>query len=242
VRTASALAAAAVVATVCVGVLGDVVLPGGDTALVRRLVAVLVAATGALLVVGRTHAWHRTGAAGPATWHDVGLLTVPAAIALAPALAGFDLPAAGTLTVLVVGYVATGIFEELWHRGVILDTLRPTGLRRSALIGGSLFAASHLSNIAFGQPVAISIAQSVGALCFGIGFRVFRWRTDAVWLLVASHAVGDLLVKITDLHGGALWGFLVGHDVAMLLWGLWCLRGTDRVSGDAPRMAEAPVR
>ncbi len=33
--------------------------------------------------------------------------------------------------------------------------------------------------------------------------------------------------KLTDLHGGALWGFLVGHDTLMLLWGLWCLRGAD---------------
>lgn len=39
------------------------------------------------------------------------------------------------------------------------------------------------------------------------------------------HAVGDLMFRVTDLHGGALWGFLVGHDTLMLLWGLWCLRG-----------------
>jgi hypothetical protein len=50
-----------------------------------------------------------------------------------------------------------------------------------------------------------------------------------VWLLAAIHAIGDLMFKVTNLHGGALWGFLVGHDTLMLLWGLWCLRGVDDI-------------
>ena len=97
----------------------------------------------------------------------------------------------------------------------------------SAVIGGALFGAAHLTNVAFGQGLAVSLAQSVGAFCFGVGFSVLRWRTGAVWLLVVIHAVGDLLFKTTALHGGALWAFLIGHDTLMLLWGLWCLRGVD---------------
>lgn len=237
VRTAVALATASVIVTVVIGVVGDLMIPGGDDAeLTRRLIAVLVVAGAALLVVARADAWRRTASAGASTWRDVGLLTVPAAIALAPALTGFDIPGAGTLTVLVVGYAATGIFEEVWHRGVILDTLRPVGMRSAAVIGGALFGVAHLANIAFGQPVVVSLAQSVGAFCFGVGFSVLRWRTNAVWLLVAIHAVGDLMFKITNLHGGALWGFLVGHDIAMMLWGLWCLRALDhRSDHDAGR-------
>lgn len=233
VWTAVTLASAAVLVTVAIGVVGALMFPGGgDAEVTRRFIAVLVVAAAALLVVGRADAWRCAGAAGASTWRDVRLLAVPTGIALAPALTGFDIPAAGTLAVLVVGYTATGIFEELWHRGIILDTLLPLGVRRAAVIGGALFAASHLANIAFGQPVAVSLAQSVGAFCFGVGFSVFRWRTNALWLLVAIHAVGDLMFKITDLHGGALWCFLVGHDIAMLLWGLWCLRALDRRSDE----------
>ena len=69
------------------------------------------------------------------------------------------------------------------------------------------------------------MAQAVGATCFGIGFGIFRWRTAAVWLLAALHAFSDLMLKITDLHGGLMWAFLVGNDVLMLAWALWCLRG-----------------
>lgn len=235
VEMAVALTTASVVLAVVVGVVaGRMFHGGGDVEMTGRLIAVLVVAAAALLVVGRAGAWRRTGAAGAPTWRNVRLLAVPTGVALAPALAGFDVPAIGTLTVLVIGYAATGVFEELWHRGVILDTLRAVGMRRAAVIGGGLFAASHLANIAFGQPVAVSLAQSVGAFCFGVGFSVFRWRTDAVWLLAGIHAVGDLMFKITNLHGGALWGFLIGHDIAMLLWGLWCLRALDHHQDHRP--------
>ena len=230
VWAAVALVLAADLVAVAVGIGAERLAPGGadDAALVRRLVAVLVVATAAVLVVARARAWRPTAAAGPASWRETRLLLVPALVALAPLATGLDMPAASTVAVLVIGYAATGVFEEVWHRGVVLDTLRPVGLRRAAVIGGALFGASHLTNVAFGQPLAISLAQSVGAFCFGVGFSILRWRTNAVWLLAAIHSVVDLMFKITDLHGGALWGVLVGHDIAMLLCGLWCLRGLER--------------
>ena len=228
--TAVALVLAADLIAVTIGVAGERLAPGGgDTgALIRRLVAVLVIGAAAVIVVARAKAWRASAAAGPASWRDTRLLLVPALVALAPLATGLDMPATSTVAVLVMGYTATGIFEEVWHRGVVLDALRPVGLRRAAVIGGALFGASHLTNVAFGQPLAVSLAQSVGAFCFGVGFSILRWRTNAVWLLVAIHAVGDLMFQITNLHGGALWGVLVGHDIAMLLWGLWCLRGLQR--------------
>lgn len=232
VWTAVVLVAVPVAVTVVIGLAGTAIAGTGDDAqLVSRLVAVLAVAVAALVVVARAGAWRRTGAAGPATWRHVGLLVVPTAVALAPLVTGLEIPAGGTLAILVVGYLATGVFEEVWHRGVIQDTLRMIGLRRGAVIGGALFGASHLANVVFGQAPAVSAAQAFGAFCFGIGFSVFRWRTNAVWLLAAVHALGDLMFKVTPLHGGTLWGFLVGHDTLMLLWGLWCLRG---VPNDLP--------
>ena len=222
VRLAVLLAVVPAIVSVIIGLIGE--RTGGDP-LTWRLVAVVVMMTGALLAVTQARAWRRTGSAGPSTWRREGLLVIPALVALAPLVTGIDLPAASTLGILIAGYAATGVFEEIWHRGVIQDTLRGLGLRRAAVIGGALFALSHLANIAFGQSVAVSLAQAVGAFCFGVGFSILRWRTNAVWLLVAIHAVGDLLFKITGLHGGLLWGFLIAHDTAMLLWALWCLRG-----------------
>lgn len=233
-RTALTLAAAPVVACLAIAMAGRAIFPEADPT-TTRLVAVLVMAAAACLVVGRARAWSRIGAAGPTTWSRPGLLAIPALVALAPLVTGLNLPSPGALGVLVTGYVATGIFEETWHRGVVLDALRALGVRRSALVGGALFAASHLVNMAFGQPTAVTVAQAVGAFCFGIGFSIFRWRTNALWLLVGLHAVGDLLLHITNVHGGALWVFLVGHDTVILLWGLFCLRDQGNRRGQTQR-------
>ncbi|MPV49200.1 CPBP family intramembrane metalloprotease [Pseudactinotalea sp. HY160] len=218
------LAAVTMLLTAAIGVGGRVFAPTADPISVR-LAAVLFLAVGACVVVGGAGAWRRVGAGGPAGWRQPGLLIVPGIIALAPIVTGIELPGGSLLIVLVVGYVATGVFEELWHRGLILDVLRGLGVRRSAILGGALFAGTHLANVVFGQPIAVTLAQAVGAFCFGVGFSLMRWRTNAIWLLIAIHATGDLLLHITGLHGGLLWVFLVGHDIAMGLWGLWCLRG-----------------
>lgn len=244
VLTAAGLVAMPVALTVLIGVLAVLLLPGTgeDQMMQRRLVAVVIVAILALITVGRAGAWHRTGAAGPMTWHSTSVLIVPLPVALAPLVTGLNVPASGLLATLIAGYVATGLFEELWHRGVVLDSLRAVGVRRSAVLGGAFFAASHLANIAFGQAVMVSLAQAVGAFCFGIGFSIFRWRTNAVWLLVGIHAVGDLMFKVTNLHGGTLWMFLVGHDIIMLLWGLWCLRSmNDDVSAPSAVSDSRPV-
>ncbi|MFZ0159789.1 MAG: CPBP family intramembrane glutamic endopeptidase [Kineosporiaceae bacterium] len=229
---AAGLVAATTIASLVVAGVMAALAPGSATD-IRRLVAVLVVAALAVAVVVVTGGWHRTATRGPAGWRHLGLLAVPLLVALAPAVLGFDLPATGTLAVLVAGYAATGVYEEVWHRGVVLDVLRQQGLRRSAVIGGAFFGAAHLTNVAFGQAVAVSAAQAFGAFCFGIGFSVLRWRTGAVWVLAAIHALGDLMLKITGLHGGLMWAFLVGHDTLMLLWGLWCLRGADNDVVDA---------
>lgn len=224
VRTAILLVAVPVALTVTIGLAGQAIFPSADQ-MVIRLVAVLVVMVAVLVVVATARAWGRTASEGPGSWSHTGLLVVPALVALAPLVTGINLPGAGALTVLVVGYLATGVFEEVLHRGIILDALRGLGVRRSAVIGGALFGLSHLANIAFGQNAAVSLAQAFGAFCFGIGFAVFRWRTNAIWLLAAIHFLGDLLLHTTGLHGGLMWVFLVGHDTLMLLWGLWCLRG-----------------
>ena len=223
---AAGLVAASSAGAVLIGVALTLLFPG-STDEARRLVAVLVLAVAALGVVVVTRGWRRTATTGPAHWRHTGLLVVPAVVAMAPLALGLNLPAASELAILVVGYVATGLFEEVWHRGVVLDVLRRLGLRRSAVLGGGLFGLAHLANVAFGQSLAVSFAQAVGAWCFGIGYGILRWRTGAVWLLVLVHAVGDLMFKVTNLHGGLLWAFLVGHDTLVLVWGLWCLRRVD---------------
>ena len=47
-------------------------------------------------------------------------------------------------------------------------------------------------------------------------------------MLAGTHAVGDLLLHTTGLHGGALWAVMVGQDVVLFVVGLVALRGLRR--------------
>ncbi len=61
----------------------------------------------------------------------------------------------------------------------------------------------------------MSHAHALGPFCFRVGFSIHGWRTNAVWLLAAVHAVGDLMFKITNLHGLVPFGGCAGRS---LMW------------------------
>ncbi len=216
-RAALGLTGIAVGATLLGALAVELVAPESDP-LLRRLRVVLILLVMSL-VVARRIGWRQVAAGGPRTWHDLRLLAVPLGIALVPLAWGWA-PEAGTLLALVVGYAATGAFEELWYRGVVLRAALPLGPIRAAAASAILFGSAHLANIAFGASPAITAAQAVGSAAGGFGYAVLRLRTNAVWALAFIHGLGDLLLHTTGLRGGALWAVLVGHDVALFVWGL----------------------
>lgn len=238
-RAATAWTALAVGVTLVGALVVELVAPDSDP-LLRRLPVVLVLLALSLLVARRI-GWRALSAGGRSTWHDLRLLVVPLLVVLVPLAWGWE-PDPATLALLVVGYAATGVFEELWYRGVVLRSALPLGAVRGAALSAVLFGAAHLSNIAFGASPAVTAAQAVGSAAGGFGYAVLRQRTDALWLLAALHGLGDLLLHTTGIHGAAMWGVLVGHDVALFVWGLVCLRGLrrdrdDRSEGTALRSA-----
>ncbi|MFN8157887.1 MAG: CPBP family intramembrane glutamic endopeptidase [Candidatus Nanopelagicales bacterium] len=236
-RAATAWTALAVGVTLVGALVVELVAPDSDP-LLRRLPVVLVLLALALLV-GRRVGWRALSAGGPSTWHDLRLLVVPLLVVMVPLAWGWA-PDPGTLALLVVGYAATGAFEELWYRGVVLRSALPLGPVRGATVSAVLFGAAHLSNIAFGASPAVTAAQAVGSAAGGFGYAVLRQRTDALWLLAALHGLGDLLLHTTGMHGAAMWAVLVGHDVALFAWGLVCLRGLRR--GPGARAHSSAVR
>lgn len=224
-RTPLLLTALSLAVTVAGAAVAAVAVPDSDP-LLRRLPVVLVLMAMALAAADRV-GWRAIGAGGPRTWHSLGLLVVPALAAVAPLASGWS-PEQSMLVWLVVGYAATGVYEELWFRGVMLRSALPLGPVRAAALTAVLFGASHLANIAFGANPAVTLAQAVGSAAGGFGYAVLRQRTQALWLLAALHAVGDLLLHTTALHGATLWLALVGHDVVLFGCGLAALRGLRR--------------
>ena len=225
VRNVLALVGISLGVTAVGSLLVALVAPQSDQ-LLRRLPVVLVLLAMSL-VVARRIGWAAIAAGDPTTWRQVGWLTAPVLLALVPLAWGWS-PDPSTLVALTLGYAATGVYEELWFRGVILRTALPLGPGRAAALTAVVFGASHLANAFFGQNIAVTAAQAFGAAAFGFGYAVLRLRTNALWVLAATHAGSDLLLHTTGLHGGALWAVMVGQDVVLFVVGLVALRGLRR--------------
>lgn len=79
-------------------------------------------------------------------WWDLRLYWLPVLLLFAPLASGVRPIAANGLVLSLVGYAATGLFEEVMWRGVILGELRPTGLWRAVLLS-SRYLALRISEI-----------------------------------------------------------------------------------------------
>lgn len=230
VRGVLALVGLSLGVTVSGSLLVELVAPDSD-ALLRRLPVVLVLLLMSVVVAHRT-GWAAVAAGRPSTWRQVGWLTAPVLVALVPLSWGWA-PDPSTLLALALGYAATGVYEELWFRGMVLGAALPLGHGRAAALSAAVFGASHLANILFGQNAAVTAAQAVGAAAFGFGYAVLRLRTNALWVLVGTHGVLDLLLHTTGLRGAALWGVMVGQDLVLLVVGVVALRGISGGGGGA---------
>jgi membrane protease YdiL (CAAX protease family) len=224
-RVAVALGAANISATIAGALLVAAVLPHASE-WTARLVVLIALAAAATAVLAATGGWRTAGFT--AQVRSPRLLIVPTAVALAPLLGGVQLPGAGLLAVFLLGYALTGFFEEALFRGLILGVLRPAGVWPAVWISSALFAAAHLPNMLFGQPPAITLAQAVGTLCFGVGYAAVRLRTASVLPLMVLHFLTDLLLRVDALPTGAHWTVMVGGDTVLLIYGLLLLRRAGR--------------
>jgi len=238
-RVAVALGAANIAATVAGALAVAAVFPHASE-WTARLVVLLVLTAAVTVVLAGTRGWPTAGF--HARVAQPRLLIVPAVVALAPLIGGVRLPGAGLLAVFVLGYAATGFFEEALFRGLILGVLRPAGVWPAVWISSALFAAAHLPNMLFGQAPAITVAQAVGTFCFGVGYAAVRLRTGSVWPLMVLHFLADLLLRIDALPGWAHWTVMVGGDTLLLIYGLVLLRRNGRAAADSAAAAPGSTR
>jgi uncharacterized protein len=132
------------------------------------------------------------------------------------------------VSVLIVAYIATAVFEEGLWRGVVLGLLRPTAIWRAVLISSLLFGLGHLGNTALRGVSPIIAAQALGAAVQGVGFAALRLRTGTVWPLIGIHAVHDLFLQMSTLPIPLLEAPL---DTELLAYGVSLLRRGHRVAG-----------
>ncbi len=152
------------------------------------------------------------------------LIIVPALVVLAPFAGGLKDVGADLALVFIVGYIATGINEEFWFRGLMLRALRSWTPMRAALLSSALFGVAHLTNLVFGANLWVTVAQVVGAACFGFGLAALRLRGTSMWVLVVLHAVADIALQLGDVSSAWRWGLMVGGDVILLIFGIIVIR------------------
>lgn len=184
--------------------------------------AMCVAAVAIAGLLTGLHWWWEAGFNAPDRWRSLGLLWLPAVVAVVlPLLGGVQWLPAGTALYFATGYLITGFMEEAWMRGLVLRVLQPTGNVRAVLLSALLFALLHSINFLFRNP-AIVLAQMVGAFCFGIAFAALRLRTNTIWFLMGLHMLHDLFLHITAFPVIPL---NVVQDVILLFYGIYLLRG-----------------
>ncbi|RAN73293.1 hypothetical protein B5P43_31370 [Bacillus sp. SRB_336] len=219
-RAALALTGLTLAATLVSALLIGWLAPGLEP-MQQRFVAVLALAAFACIFVAATS--RQLFTAG--RLHPV-LLIVPLLVVLAPFAAGIKDVGVPTGTMFVLGYLATGVYEEFWFRGLVLKSLAAWTPVRAALLSSALFGITHLANIAFGADPAITAAQVVGAACFGGGLAALRLRGVSLWPLTILHALSDMALAMGDVSGAWRWTLMIAGHTFLLIFGLLILRGT----------------
>jgi len=217
----------------------------GGPDLVLLTGAKLASAAVALTIVDRL-GWHRrVGFSPPRRWRRLWLAWLPAiyvVISLAAGTGGRGLWSALGIAGLCL---AVGLEEELWTRGLILESLRWRGTTVAVVASSVWFGLLHSLNLLSGQPATATLAQMGFATAFGLAVAGVRVRTGTLWLPIALHALYDLgLLLRAEEVVGITWrqvvAFLAVVAVPLVVFGLVLARPS-KVPGPDGRMRRRRV-
>jgi membrane protease YdiL (CAAX protease family) len=213
-------------------------LPGySTTGLSQALVVTVVNAALVLTIIGVLRWWRPVGFTPRSEWRELRLYWLPAVLIFAPFIAGVRMPSAGTLTLLVFGYLLSCVFEEGFFRGIALVVLRRLGLWPAVLISSFLFGLTHMSNQLLRGVSFLIVLQAFGAAIQGIGYAALRLRTNTIWLLIIIHALHDVTLQMGHLPIAMVEAPI---DTILAIYGIVLLRrqGSDILPKPAPAREE----
>ncbi|MBM7797385.1 membrane protease YdiL (CAAX protease family) [Microlunatus panaciterrae] len=184
-----------------------------------------------LLLVGSFRWWSLAGFTPPVRWHRLRLYWLPVALLAVPFAGGVKMPPLSAIAILLVGYLATAVYEEGLWRGVMVGLLRPSGVWKSVLITSLLFGLAHLGNSALRGLSPLIAAQAFGAAVQGIGLAALRLRTNTIWPLIVIHFLHDLFLQMSALPIPLV---EVPIDTIMAIYGIILLRHHRRHLAEDP--------
>jgi CAAX protease family protein len=173
-------------------------------------------ASTALVTVAVLAWWRETGLTRPGRVAAWPLVLLPLAAGTPFLAVGLNVGADAVLPVLVIGTLLIALNEELFFRGILLETLRPLGWRRSIMTAAVLFGCAHLLNLPAGANAAFTVLQVAATTAGGVTLAAIRIRSGSLWPLIAVHAVMDAIALATLTGAGVDSPLLIP---VVLAWG-----------------------
>ncbi|CAA9233380.1 MAG: hypothetical protein AVDCRST_MAG76-1307 [uncultured Acidimicrobiales bacterium] len=208
--------------------------------------AKLGSAAVALSLVDRLGWYRRVGLCSPRRWNRLWLAWLPALYVAASLAGGTEARALLAVLGIAALALAIGFEEELWTRGLVLESLRWKGTTVAVVLSSLWFGLLHSLNLLSGQPFTANLAQIGFATAFGLAVGALRVRVGTLWLPIALHALYDLGILLRDAEVvGLSWrelvGFLVVLALPLAVFGLVVARRS-KVPGPDGRMRRRRVR
>jgi len=208
--------------------------------------AKLASAAVALSIIDRLGWYRRVGLNPPRLWKRVWLAWLPAVYVFF-ALSGLSDGWAVSSALGIIGLAfAVGLEEELWTRGLLLESLRWRGTTVAVVLSSLWFGVLHSLNLLSGQPASATLAQIGFATAFGLAVGAVRVRVGTLWLPILLHALYDVGIllqngEVTGISWRDILVFLAVVGLPLALFGLVLARRS-KVPGPDGRMPRRRLR
>ncbi len=150
----------------------------------------LVPGVGAAIILSRIGWWKRVGFCHTGRRKDVLLYVLPVIVAMLSLFEGIAVTGLADIARFAVFSLIVAWTEEIFFRGLILQSLLPVGTHKAVIISALLFGIPHLINAVGGlwDPLFV-IANTVAAFGIGITFAALIMRTGTIWPPILIHAM-----------------------------------------------------
>lgn len=144
--------------------------------------------------------WKQIGLTRTRWWSRPADLVVLALPSLAPLSAlvfmETQFAAVDLIPVLLADALLVAIWEELFFRGLLLESIRTRYPRYAVLIAAVIFGLAHSTNVMAGASLPFAIVQTVWAFLGAFGYTALRLSTGSLVPLIISHFVVDGLERL----------------------------------------------
>lgn len=190
--------------------------------------AELLAAVLAILLLSQLGWWRRAGFRAP-HWRRLWVI-LPYLLYLGGGYRGVTTSWSETL-LLALSALLIGFQEEVWLRGIFLETFRGRyGALRAVVISSLMFGLLHTANLFSGAGPGVVVTQVLATLLFGLVYAGIRIQTGSIWVPIGLHAATDFLSFVGTSAGQtmepapplvlAIMALLIAAYGIALLWGV----------------------